>query len=191
MFPKKKKANSSTPSLLSHEKAGLSLNRRALDAPQGGRAVNPHQTDVSESLIRRGGGKYAPRRKWPILAIFLHSMRQKWGQVTKGRQMLTLIGSRTRLGPSLDHDMSYNTPNMALYILTIFLHSMPQIWDQVTQWRQMLTPIGSRTRLGPSMDPAMALQYTKHGPSMDPAMALQYTKHGPCLVYCRAMAGSI
>ena len=63
---------------------------------------NPHQTDVSESLIRRGGGKYAPQRKWPILAIFLHSMQQKWDQVTQGRQMLTLIGSRTRLGPSMD-----------------------------------------------------------------------------------------
>ena len=45
--------------------------------------INPHQTDVSESLIRRGGGKYAPQRKWPILAIFLHSMQQKWDQVTQ------------------------------------------------------------------------------------------------------------
>ena len=37
-----------------------------------------------------------------ILAIFLHSIQQKWDQVTQGRQMLTLIGSRTRLGPSMD-----------------------------------------------------------------------------------------
>ena len=38
---------------------------------------NPNQTGVSESLIRGGGGKYAPQRK---LAIFLHCMQQKWDQ---------------------------------------------------------------------------------------------------------------
>ena len=37
-----------------------------------------------------------------ILAIFLHSMQQKWDQGTLGTQRSTLIGSRTRLGPSMD-----------------------------------------------------------------------------------------
>ena len=62
------------------------------------------------------------------LAIFLHSMQQKWDQGTLGRQRSTLIGSRTRLGPSMD---PANTPNMSLYILAIFLHSMQQKWDRL------------------------------------------------------------
>ena len=36
-----------------------------------------------------------------ILAIVLHSMQQKWDQGTLGTQKSTLIGSRTRLGPSM------------------------------------------------------------------------------------------
>ena len=95
-----------------------------------------------------------------ILAIFLHSMQQKWDQGTLGRQRLTLIGSRTRLVLQWTLPWPYNTPDMALYIVGIFLHSMHQKWDQGTLGTQRLTPIGSRTRLGSSMDPAMALQYT-------------------------------
>ena len=41
-----------------------------------------------------------------ILAIFLHSMQQKWDQGTLGTQRSTLIGSRTRLGPSMDPAMA-------------------------------------------------------------------------------------
>ena len=41
-----------------------------------------------------------------ILAIFLHSMQQKWDQGTLGTQRLTLIGPRTRLGPSMDPAMA-------------------------------------------------------------------------------------
>ena len=40
------------------------------------------------------------------LAIFLHSMQQKWDQGTLGRQRSTLIGSRTRLGPAMDTAMA-------------------------------------------------------------------------------------
>ena len=83
---------------------------------------NPHQADVSESLIRPGGGgKYVPKRKLAILAIFLHCMQQKWDQGTLGRQRSTLIGSRTRLGPSMDPDMAlkYNQHG-PLYISYIF-----------------------------------------------------------------------
>ena len=36
------------------------------------------------------------------MAIFLHSMQQKWDQGTLGTQRSTPIGSRTRLGPSMD-----------------------------------------------------------------------------------------
>ena len=91
-------------------------------------------------------------------------MQQKWDQVTQGRQMLTLIGSRTRLGPSMDPAMALQYTKHGLYTLALFLHSMQQNWDQGTLGTQRSTLIGPRTRLGPSMDPAMALQYTKHGP---------------------------
>ena len=103
-------------------------------------------------------------RKSAILAIFLHSMQQKWDQWTLGRQRVTLIGSRTRLGPSMDRAMVLHyTQHSPLYI-GIFLQSTQQKWDQGTLERQRLILIGSRTRLGPSMDPDMALQYTQHGP---------------------------
>ena len=35
----------------------------------------------------------------------MHSMQQKWDQGTLGTQRVTLIGSRTRLGPSMDPAM--------------------------------------------------------------------------------------
>ena len=61
--------------------------------------------------------KFAPQRKLAILAIFLHSMQQKWDQGTLGRQRLTLIGSRTRLGPSMDPAMALQyTKHGPLYI---------------------------------------------------------------------------
>ena len=46
-----------------------------------------------------------------ILAIFLHSMPQKWDQGTLGTHRLTPIWSRTRLGPSMDPAMAlqYNS----------------------------------------------------------------------------------
>ena len=47
-----------------------------------------------------------------ILAIFLHSMEQKWDQGTLGTQRPTVI-------------------DMVLYILAIFLHFTKQKWDQV------------------------------------------------------------
>ena len=37
-----------------------------------------------------------------ILAIFLHSMQQKWYQGTLGIQRLAPIETRTRLGPSME-----------------------------------------------------------------------------------------
>ena len=39
-------------------------------------------------------------------------MHQKWDQGTLGTQRSTLIGSRTRLGPSIDPAWPFNTPNM-------------------------------------------------------------------------------
>ena len=91
-------------------------------------------------------------------------MQQKWDQGTLGTQRTTLIGSRTRLGPSMDPAMALQYTKHGLYTLALFLHSMQQNWDQGTLGTQRSTLIGPRTRLGPSMDPAMALQYTKHGP---------------------------
>ena len=65
-----------------------------------------------------------------ILAIFLHSMQQKWDQGTLGTQRSTPLG----LGPGLVLHWTlpwpHNTPDMVLYILATFLHSMQQKWDQ-------------------------------------------------------------
>ena len=41
-----------------------------------------------------------------ILAIFCHSIQQKWDQGSLGTQRTTLIGSWTRLGPSMDPAMA-------------------------------------------------------------------------------------
>ena len=41
-----------------------------------------------------------------ILARFLHSMQPKWDQRTLGTQIMTLIGSMIRLGPSMDPAMA-------------------------------------------------------------------------------------
>ena len=49
-----------------------------------------------------------------ILAVFLHSLQQKWDQGMLGTQRSTLIGSRTPLGPSMDPAWLFNTSNMAL-----------------------------------------------------------------------------
>ena len=73
-----------------------------------------------------------------IVAMFLHSMQQKWDQGTLGRQRLTLIVSRTRLGPSMDPAMALQyTQHGPLYIGYI-LHSMQQKWDH-GQFSQLLT----------------------------------------------------
>ena len=49
-------------------------------------------------------------------------MQQKWDQGTLGRQRLTLIGSRTRLGPSMDPAMALQyTQHGPLYIGYIFV----------------------------------------------------------------------
>ena len=56
-----------------------------------------------------------------VLAIFLHSMQQKWDQGTLGTQRSTLIGSRTRLGPSMDPARALQyTQHGPLYIGYIF-----------------------------------------------------------------------
>ena len=48
-------------------------------------------------------------------------MQQKWDQGTLGRQKSTLIGSRTRLGPSMDSAMALHyTQHGPLYIGYIF-----------------------------------------------------------------------
>ena len=56
-----------------------------------------------------------------ILDIFLHSTQQKWDQGTLGTQRATLIGSRTRLGPSMAPAMALQyTWHGPLYIGYIF-----------------------------------------------------------------------
>ena len=84
-------------------------------------------------------------------------MQQEWDQGTLGTQRSTIIGSRTRLGPSMD-------PAMALYILAIFLYSMQQNWDQGTLVIQRLAPLG--------LGPALVLQWTLPWPYNTPNVAL-------------------
>ena len=56
-----------------------------------------------------------------IWAIFLHSMQQKFDQGTLETQRSTPIGSRTRLGPSMDPAMALKyTQHGPLYIGYIF-----------------------------------------------------------------------
>ena len=55
------------------------------------------------------------------LAIFLHSMQQKWDQGNLGTQRSTLIGSRARLGLSMDPAMALqHTWHGPLYIGYLF-----------------------------------------------------------------------
>ena len=77
------------------------------------------------SRARCGGeggkvGPTGPQRKLAVLAIFLHSMKQKWDQGTLGRQRLTLIGLRTWLGPSMEPAIALQYPHSPLYIGYIF-----------------------------------------------------------------------
>ena len=59
-----------------------------------------------------------------IWAIFLHSMQQKSDQGTLGTHGLTPIGSRTRLGPSMDPVMALQyTKHGPLCISYIFVMS--------------------------------------------------------------------
>ena len=98
-------------------------------------------------------------RKSAILAIFLHSMQQKWDQRILGRQRLTLIWSRNRLGPSMDPDMALQyTKHGPLYIGYIFAYYATKIGLK-DSWETKVNLKGSRTHLGPSMDPTMALQF--------------------------------
>ena len=66
------------------------------------KSLNPHQAGVWESLIRPGGGKYAPKGKLAIFAMYLHFRQQETYQGTLGTQRWTLIGSRTSHRPSMD-----------------------------------------------------------------------------------------
>ena len=49
-----------------------------------------------------------------ILALYFHSIQQKWDQGSLGTQRTTLIGSRTHLGPSMD-------PVMALHAVAVWV----------------------------------------------------------------------
>ena len=127
--------------------------------------LNPHQADISESLIRREGGTYLPHKwNWLYWLYFLIHCNKNGTKGLWGDKDRPSLGPGPALVLQWTLPWPYSTPNMALYILAIFLHSTQQKWDQGTLGTQRSTLIGCRTRLGPSMDPAMALQYTWHGP---------------------------
>ena len=121
---------------------------------------NPNQAGVSESLIRQGGGQICPTKEIGYIGYIFAFYATKLDQGTLGRQRLTLIGSRTHLGPSMDPAMALKYTQHGPFYIGYILHSMQQKWDQGTRGTQRSTLIGSRTRPVPSMDPAMALQYT-------------------------------
>ena len=71
--------------------------------------INPHQADVSESLIKLGG-QICPQKEIGYIGYIFAFYAKKWDQGTLETQKTTIIGSRTSLGPSLD-------PTMALQYL--------------------------------------------------------------------------
>ena len=102
-----------------------------------------------------------------ILAIFSHSMQQKWDQVTLRTQKSTLIGSRTHLGPSMDPVMALQyTQHGPLYMGHIFAF--------------YATKIGSRdcgkTRVDPHwvQDPHWSFNGHCHGPTIHPTWPFIY-----------------
>ena len=100
----------------------------------------------------------------------------KMYQGTLVAQRCTLIGSRTRHGPSMDPAMALQyTWHGPLYIGYIFAF--------------YATKMGSRDSGDTQVDPHMVLDppWSFNGPCHGPT--IQYK--GPCLVCCRAMAGSI
>ena len=92
-------------------------------------------------------------QKENILAIFLHSMQQKWDQGTLGTQRLTLIGPRTRLGPSMDPAMALQyTQYGPLYIGYIFAF--------------YATKKGSMDSGGTKVNPHWSFKGPCHGPTI-------------------------
>ena len=94
-----------------------------------------------------------------ILAIFLHSMQQKCDQGTLGRQRLTLIGSRTHLGPSMDPAMALQyIKHGPLYIGSIFAFYAPK----------MGSPDSGDTKAHPHWvkDPPWSFNGPGHGPTI-------------------------
>ena len=64
---------------------------------------------------------HTPNMALYILAIFLHSMQQKWDQGTLGTQRSAPMGSRTLIGPSMDPATALQyTQHGPLYIGFIF-----------------------------------------------------------------------
>ena len=74
-------------------------------------------------LISLPGGKFAPQKILAILAIFLHSIQQELDQGTLGTQRLTLIGSWTHPGPSINPAMAlqYTQHGLVWSVNCIFL----------------------------------------------------------------------
>ena len=78
-------------------------------------------------------------------------MPQIWDQVTQGRQKLTPIGFRTRLGPSMDPAMALKYTKLGpLYIGYISAFYATNMGSR-DSWDTLVDPIGSRICLGPSM----------------------------------------
>ena len=81
-------------------------------------------------------------------------MQQRWYQGTLETQRSTPIGSRTRLGPSVDPAMALNyNQHGPLYISYIFAFYATKMGSRDSRDTKV-GPIGSRTCVGPSMDPA-------------------------------------
>ena len=95
-----------------------------------------------------------PNMALHILAIFVHSMQQKWAQEILGTQ-------RSFNGPC--HGPTVNLTWPFLYWL-YFCIICNKLWIMGLWGHKRLNLIGFRVHRGPSMDPAIALKYPQHGP---------------------------
>ena len=85
--------------------------------------INPHQADVSESLIRRGKGEQiCPTKEIGYISFIFALYAIKMGSRNSGETKVAPHGSRTRHGPSMDPTMALQyTKYGPLYIGYIFV----------------------------------------------------------------------
>ena len=111
-----------------------------------------------------------------------YSTQQNTKQWTLGTQVLTPIGSKTSLGPSMNQQGPNNGPYFCLALCILFIHSPAPIKFLEFGFRNQDSKLGSREPHGPSLSkdwtPKWTPQWTietSHGLSMDPTGHLKWT----------------
>ena len=92
-----------------------------------------------------------------ILVIFVHSMQQKWDQGTLGTERPTVIGSKTRLGPSIH--LSWPFIYWLYFCILRNKNGIKGLW-------------GHKGPPSLGLGPALVLQWTLQWPYSTPDMAL-------------------